>query len=332
MSKIADWSKIADDFREGLILGNGASIALHQPFAYQSLLEQARKNGFIERSVQDIFHHLQTEDFERVLWMLWHTSRVNMALKIKDTKTQKAYESLRSALVRTVTDIHPAYTMVSDGLSCVATFMTRFETVISLNYDLIVYWAMLLKKRLIKDCFHYGEFNSDWEHYRKPNGNASSSTLVFYPHGNLALATDLNGRERKLTADFPHLLETATSEWESGKYTPLFVSEGTSMQKVAAIGRSHYLKTVYDTVLPRLGKRVAILGWSLSKSDTHILRAICRGKLAEVAVSVLTSNPNFEDKCAEIRRKIRDASNSRVKVVFFDANSQGCWLKCLTPP
>ena len=332
MPKIASWSEIADDFREGLILGNGASIALHEEFAYQSLLEQAKRRQFITPNIEHIFDHLHTKDFERVLRMLWHTSRINKALRIEDSKTQKAYKSLRNALVRTVKDIHPLYTKVSDGLSSMATFMKRFEIVISLNYDFLVYWAMLLEnarhQNRFKDCFNYGEFNSDWEKYRKPFGSAGRSTLMFYPHGNLALATDQDGRETKLTGSaFSNLLETVTSEWRSGKYTPLFVSEGTSGQKVSTISRSHYLKTVHDLVLPKLGKRVAIFGWSFSESDKHILRAICGDELKKVAVSVLTSKPNFEDKCAEIRRKIRDASNGRsVKVVFFDANSQRCWL------
>lgn len=330
MPKIEDWSKIADDFTEGLVLGNGASIALYQRFAYQSLLEEARSRQFIEQDVQSIFDHFHTKDFEHVLRMLWHTSRINRALKIEDAKTQKAYKSLRTALVRTVHDVHPDHADISNHLRQIAKFMERFKTVVSLNYDLLVYWTMLygnnLHKNQFKDCFIHREFDSNWERYRKPYGNATHSTLVFYPHGNLALATDLNGRETKLTASSSDLLKTVTSEWESKKYTPLFVSEGTSRQKVATINRSHYLKTVHDSVLPTLGKRVAIFGWSLGTNDEHILGAICRGNLKDVAVSVLTSKPKYKAKCSEIKRKIANASKGKkVNVVFYDANSQECW-------
>lgn len=333
MLKIADWSEIAEDFREGLILGNGASMALHQGFAYQSLLEEARRRKFISQNVEGIFNHLRTKDFERVLRMLWHTSRINKALRIKDTKTRKAHESLRTALVKTVTAIHPAHSMVCDQLPQIAKFMKRFKIVLSLNYDLLVYWTMQWEnerhQNRFKDCFIHGEFDSDWKDYCEPYGSAHRSTLVFYPHGNLALATDLNGREKKLTANaFSSLLETVSLKWDSGKYSPLIVSEGTSKQKISAISRSPYLKTIHDSVLPTLGKQIAIFGWSLSDSDKHILRAICRGNLAEIAVSVLTSKPKLEQKCAEIERKIQDASNGHaVKVVFFDANSRGCWLE-----
>jgi len=330
--KVVDWVDISEDFREGLILGNGASIALHQGFAYRSLLEEARKSQFISENVENVFDHLSTTDFERVLRMLWHTSRINKALRIKDKKTTEAYESIRAALVQTVTTIHPVHTKIRANLPHIAKFMKRFKTVVSLNYDLLVYWTMLWAnerhRNRFKDCFDHGEFDSDWQDYREPYGTATRSTLVFYPHGNLALATDLDGNESKLSASIAsNLLSTIESKWNSGEHAPLFVSEGTSKQKVAAIRRSHYLKTVYDSVLPELGKRVAILGWSLSPGDKHILKAIACGKLEEVAVSVRTSEPRLEEKCTEIQKKIQEAATRRtVKVIFFDANSEGCWM------
>ena len=332
MPNVVDWLDISEDFREGLILGNGASIALHQGFAYRSLLEEARKRQFISESVENVFNHLGTTDFERVLRMLWHTSQINKALRIKDKKTAEAYESIRTALVQTVTTIHPVHTKISAALPQIAKFMKRFNTVVSLNYDLLVYWTMLWTnerhQNRFKDCFIHGKFDSDWEDYCQPYGTATRSTLVFYPHGNLALATDLDGNESKLSARVAsNLLSTIESEWKSGEHAPLFVSEGTSKQKVAAIHRSHYLKTVYDSVLPKLGRRVAVLGWSFSQSDKHILKAIACSKLAEVAVSIRTSKPRLEEKCTEIQKKIQDASTRRtVKVIFFDANSEGCWL------
>jgi hypothetical protein len=332
MPAILKWSEIKDDFHEGLVLGNGASIALDKRFAYQSLLKHAKRNKLIKNNEQAIFDHLHTKDFERVLRMLWHTNRINKALKVKDTKTRQAYGRVRSALVDTVTAIHPDYSKVCERLVAAVNFLKRFETVASLNYDLLVYWAIILgnkrHRNRLKDCFVHGHFHSDWETLREPYGSARRSTLIFYPHGNLALATDIEGRETKQAATtFSTLLRTIISEWKSESQTPLFVSEGTSRQKLAAISRSHYLKTVYDSVLPKLGKRVAVFGWSMDKSDKHILEAICRGDLNDVAVSVFTSVANLRDKCAHIERKIRDASSKHnVRVVFFDAESRGCWV------
>ncbi|MGQ0554570.1 MAG: DUF4917 family protein [Nitrospiraceae bacterium] len=331
MLRILEWSQIADKFSEALILGNGASIALHGGFKYESLLEEAREE-FISQEVEDVFDHLDTEDFERVLRMLWHTSKINEALQINEEKTRKAYKSLRTALVKTVTKIHPVHSDVSNQLIRVAEFMKQFKIVLSLNYDLLVYWAMLLEneqqKNRIKDCFNDGEFVSDWQKYLKPYRGSDGSTLVFYPHGNLALTTDINGGETKLTATtFLSLLETVTMSWKSGKYSPLFVSEGTSKQKVSAINRSPYLKTIHDSVLPNLGRRIAIFGWSMGDRDKHILKAICRSNVAEIAVSVVTSEPKLNERCLKIKSKIQEYANGRsIRVVFFDATIQGCWL------
>jgi hypothetical protein len=334
MNNIEDWSNIADDFKEGLVLGNGASIAFYQGFAYRSLLEEARRNQAIKQEVQSIFDHLHTENFERVLRMLWHTTRINRALNITDKKTRKAYASVRTALVQAVTTIHPTHTAIRNRLPLAAKFMKRFKMIVSLNYDFLVYWTMMQGNKdrghRLKDCFtKNGEFDSNWRRYLEPHGKNSRSTLVFYPHGNLALASDLNGREIKQTASSSNLLTTVTSNWKFKKYTPLFVSEGTSKQKVATISRSDYLWTVHDSILPELGKRVAIFGWSLSSEDTHILRALCRGDLTDLAVSVSKCTPKvkLQAKCDEIKRRIEDASKGKkVKVVFYKANSPGCWV------
>lgn len=83
----------------------------------------------ISQQVEGIFDHLRTKDFERVLRMLWHASRINKALRINETKTMRVYESLRTALVKTVTRIHSVHSDVSDQLLQIAKFMKRFEKV-----------------------------------------------------------------------------------------------------------------------------------------------------------------------------------------------------------
>jgi hypothetical protein len=49
-------------------------------------------------------------------------------------------------------------------------FLRRFSTVVSLNYDLIVYWAILVSNNKLgtwfKDCFVNGQFDHDWERFR----------------------------------------------------------------------------------------------------------------------------------------------------------------------
>ena len=108
-----------------------------------------------------------------------------------------------------------------------------------------------------------------------PQPPARGATLVFYPHGNLFLATDIYNNEVKLSrSEVDYLLDTVLSKWEEKDYIPLFVSEGTTSQKFSAITRSSYLNSVYDSVLTKLNDSLVIYGWSASEQDEHILNAI----------------------------------------------------------
>jgi hypothetical protein len=232
MTKIYQWSDLESDFTNGIILGNGASLSVSATFSYSSLYNWASKKKAPHGECSEGFKHLNTQDFELVLRILWHASHVNQALRVKERVTDKVYKKVRSALVKAVRDTHVKYDDAKPFLCRIGEFLKKFSTVVSLNYDLIVYWAMLASNRehgqWFKDCFVKGKFNNDWKTFRAPY-KADGSTLVFYPHGNLALVSDLNGRETKIQADnFSTLLATVVEKWESGEYSPVFVSEGTS--------------------------------------------------------------------------------------------------------
>lgn len=332
MTIIYDWSQIKDDYGEGLILGNGASMAFDERFSYPSLYAHAQGEQLIEQEVQAIFDSLNTTDFELILRLLWHAQVVNEALNVEDSKTQVAYANLRNALISTVRSVHASYDTVKNQLPQAADFMARFKTVLSLNYDLLIYWALLVgnqdRPNHFKDCFINCKFKHDWKPLRQPWGPAREATLVFYPHGSLAIASDIQGVEEKISVQsFNTLLETVIQKWEDGHKAPIFVSEGTSNQKVCSIQRSSYLNTVYQEVLPDLGNSVVIFGWSMSDQDDHILKAICRGNSSKFAVSTRRNSHDGEETRARTIRKLRDhLGENHFELQFFDANSSGCWV------
>lgn len=326
------WAAIENDFDHGLILGNGASIAFDQRFAYHSLKDSAQDLELISADVQRVFEHLETADFELVLRMLWHASKINQALEVADVRTTQAYESVRDALIEVVRAIHVSHEEVHDRLAAAATFMSRFSTVISLSYDVLVYWAILAGNEdapnRFKDCFVNGEFQQDWQRFRKPYGVNRRATLVVYPHGNLALAADLPGGEFKIrTAPGAGLLDTVFDRWRAGETTPVFVSEGTSEQKRAAIRRSPYLSTVYEEVLPDLGESVVVFGWSVSENDDHLLDQVCRGAVHRFAVAVDPEEADLGEFEAMVHRKLEERlGRNRFELMFFDRSSGGCWI------
>ncbi|HKO59348.1 MAG TPA: DUF4917 family protein [Thermoanaerobaculia bacterium] len=335
---IYDWSQIADIFQEGLVLGNGASIAIDTCFTYNELLTAARVEGLITSELELVFHYLGTMDFELVLTMLWHAHHVNAALQITDSVTTKAYESLRAALIEIVRRHHVAYEVAEPHLPAIHAFLKRFKTVACLNYDLIPYWAIMLGNQQygtwFKDAFLNGVFHENWRRFRAAY-NASGATLVFYPHGNLALVSDLDGTEQKISLTervgpallwIGGLLHEIVKQWKLGIVRPLFVAEGLSSQKVAAISRSPYLRTVYDQILPELGDAVAVYGWAASDNDVHIAKQIVRGT-SKLAFSVHRGlgDEGAQAYCLDVYTQMKKL-RWNIEIWFYWADSPGVWL------
>lgn len=331
MPDIYQWSEIKDQFSGGaLLLGNGASMAIHPGFGYASLRTAAEYNGHITPEVAAIFQAFATNDFERVLRRLWEATLVNKALRIEPGLVEQAYQQVRQALIATVRDVHISHEDARQHFEPMFQFMKGFDTVFSLNYDLLVYWAMMASRAELgvwfKDCFQQGGMlREDWETLRTPY-RANGSTLVFYPHGSLLTARRDNYTEGKLTLPPDgggRLLTRILELWEEGAAVPLFVTEGTSDHKKKSIASSNYLSRVFREALPSLGESLVIYGWAIAQQDEHILAQLRRPgtSLRQVAVSVYGG-------CQASAQQMQDAlmTVGVEEVMFFDAESPGCWI------
>jgi len=175
-------------------------------------------------------------------------------------------------------------------------------------------------------------------YYRK------ESILVFYPHGNLAIATNLNGETVKIerveksiqigkSALFArlskNLLQSIQDAWVSERCFSLFVSEGDNVQKLRAIQRNGYLNAVYESALPEKSRTLVIYGWSMSENDNHILSKLVSGQPKKIAVSIYKTE-DWEDKAFEMRKRLLNTYKQKFmnppdEIVFYDSTSEGCW-------
>lgn len=335
--RIYEWAEIEEKFTDKLLLGNGASRAVWDRFEYLSLYEEAKRVERIGPRLAKLFLNLGTNDFEYVLRLLSQTRRVNQILQIKDKDTSILYKKLKKALIDTIHEIHPKHEQVKSQLLVIAEFMKRFDTVLSLNYDLLVYWAMMEGNGKYGNWFKDGfieeaRFDNDYGPLREPY-KAEGATLVFYPHGNLILATTFRGDEIKLSrADERLLLDKILEIWQEQDHIPLFVSEGETKEKLQAIRRSNYLKTVYDCEVETENDSLVIYGWSFGEQDEHILRGIIRGVVDKIAISAHTTSGNVESFCNTVEYKIAKmrltlSKKEKCKIYFFDSESDGVWNK-----
>jgi hypothetical protein len=324
---IHDWDDISNNYRGTLLLGNGASRAVDARFGYESLVEYAFNHGLLTEDIQSLFRFFQTEDFELILRLVWQASNVNQSLNIPDERTHDAYVRVRDSLIQAVRNIHPEYQEVSDQIPTIYNFIKRFATAISLNYDLVLYWAVMYGQDIhdrcsLKDCFVDGVFYEDWRRLRQPIWGNTSTTLAFYPHGSLVLARNLVESEFKVEGNGSGLLESILGAWQTEQCVPLFVSEGTAQQKISSIQSSSYLNTVYREVLTSLSPDLVIYGWGLWEQDLYILSRMSASGINRVAVSVYNNDQAYCNRAHEI---IRQTLGPAVDVEFFHSNSQGCW-------
>mgnify|MGYP001069915983 CR=1 FL=1 len=330
---IDKWETIKDEDWSSLLLGNGTSIAIHQGFGYKTLHGVAARGGLLPNAAP-IFKRLGTTDFERVLLACWYAEEVNVALKNRSADITAAYAEVREALIKTVCSVHPEHSKVEQDLEQIGKFASDFSTVVSLNYDLTLYWAMQIfnskKTNWFKDAFILnGKFETNWEYLRRPYQSTIGATLVFYPHGSLSIVRDYFSDEKKISETNSvedTLLAAITDEWLTGRGVPVFVSEGISVQKVAAIRRSPYLMNVYEKVLSDVGNSLVVYGWSFGDQDQHVLSAIKRKPPALMAVSVYTGQSQADQQafCHNLSGTISGfMPNTSVK--FFDSHSAGCW-------
>ncbi|MGV8892284.1 MAG: DUF4917 family protein [Burkholderiaceae bacterium] len=329
---VMQWAQIAAHYHRGtILLGNGASIAASPTFAYGSLLTHAQQGGFLADDVNRLFEFFGTSDFELILRLVWQASNVNRSLLIPDNRTHQAYLNVRDCLIQAVRNVHPGYELVSGQLPSMYQFLKSFDTVLSLNYDLLVYWTMtyglnVQDGHMFKDCFRNGAFDDAWWRFRELY-REQTNTLVFYPHGSLALCRNAVEQEFKIHNAEAGLLEVILQEWRSERVVPLFVSEGTMQQKVSSIQNSYYLSTVYREVLTSQRVTLTLYGWGLGEHDRHLLKRMRGTGIQRVAVSVFRGDQIY---CNYAYQVIQDDLGP-VYVDFFDSESPGCWIHAMPP-
>lgn len=332
--QIKQWNDIKDDYSKGsLIIGNGASMALHSKFGFSSLKEEAEKLELFNHDISKLFNEFETSDFELILRLVWHAKLINEKLQIEDKKTNEAYENIKNALIQVVREVHCSRDHIADQLPQLYEFTKCFSTIVSLNYDLLLYWIRMYGNDLkinndghiFKDCFIGGVFNHDWEKFQKPYRSEKAITLTFYQHGSLAIFRDIFDTEKKLKAlEDSKLLDTITQHWTDDKI-PLFVAEGTGEKKKESIKTSPYLSTVFYEVLPSLIKdktNLVIYGWGMGKQESHLVDQIFKHKLSgKIAISTYSKD---QSECHRIYTEINKLA-PQVEVEFFDSQSSGCW-------
>jgi hypothetical protein len=335
--------KIIDGCRnKHLLLGNGFSIALRPDiFSYGSLFENADFSSAPQ--IKSLFDALGTQDFETAIRHLKDAATVLSIYKPELRELLQSLEKdadlIKDALVSAVAKRHPdrPYDITNEQYAACRAFLQRFSHIFTLNYDVLLYWA------LMQDEVDEIDLRPD-DGFRHPEGDPdlpyvswqeAQSSTIYYLHGALHLFD--NGTEiikytwSKTDKAIVDQIRDALNE---NKY-PLFVAEGTTESKAERILHNAYLHKAlrsFESCCGPTNNAIVIFGHSLATNDQHILRRISAGGVANILIGLYgdaSSESNksvmaMADQLIALRTKLR-GDRYPLKVTFYNAQTAKVW-------
>ena len=318
--------------RRHLLLGNGFSIAANPRFLYDSLLEEAFDD---ERSrPREIFGRIGTTDFETVLNKLDSAGEVLACYPGADTIIADITADrglIANQLIAALTAIHPATAAVLTDhqyVSCGAFLneMRRAQQpglnglIFTTNYDLLLYWTTMRNYAALqtRDGFG-GQGQLQW--------SSDEQQSVFHLHGALHMFVRADGTIGKHRYDTP-LIDQISSLIRRDSF-PLFVSEGSSNQKLERINENLYLRDALDRFESSLNLDSTVLYvFGSSFNDDHIADLIVSGTVERVYVSALdveSSRLSMRALEAQWIERRRQADLPTIEVIIFPAAEVAVW-------
>lgn len=323
--------------KKRILLGNGFSIALRPDiFSYSSLFENA---DFSEAShIPSLFEAIGSKDFEAIIRLLVDMTKILQAYgDVPSTFINQVAEdanTIKNALANAIAKNHPdrPYSITEEQYVACRLFLSNFEYIYSLNYDVLLYWALMhsdVDKLDIRpdDGFRHPEGNEDAPYVSWQEANKST---VHFLHGALHLF-DAGHEITKYTwskTDLP-IVDQIRSALDEEKY-PLFVAEGHSEAKLAKILHNAYLHKALRS-FSSIGGSLFIFGHSFDENDNHILGRIPYGRIQNLYVGlygdtqnssnvkIIERSKSFVAQRAEIPRK------TDLNLHFFDASTARVW-------
>ena len=340
MLDFQDALKVTDKGRRHLLLGNGFSRACRNDlFAYDALFERAK--GHLSPTAMNAFNALSTTDFERVMRALKQAEVLVKTYAPDDNDLADLLnndaESLRRVLANVIASNHPERMseIPDERFRSCRDFLRHFKNTYTLNYDVLLYWALMnddVDELLLQCDDGFRQPGEDPMDYVVWDFNDAGQQNIFYMHGALHIF-DAGSEVQKYTwcNTGIALVDQILEALESDRY-PIYVSEGTSQSKLERIMHSGYLIRGYRS-LSQISGSLFIFGHSLQANDEHVLKCIEESRVDKVLVSIF-GDPNSEDNQRIISRaeslstgRINSKRNNppKLSVMFYDASSAKVW-------
>ena len=307
-----------------LLTGNGFSVQARLPFAPPLVNHTALTYplGPRARSLLSGVSSIAPED------ALAYVTGFPAPHPINDDLTSE-YNLLRDALTRALLEVHPEQpgAVSRRRLAAGARLFREFDSVFTVNYDLLSYWVMLQKGASSRFTDKFVEIHPDSSSEQtRLHFHANSwpeRHPLWFVHGALHLYVSANATAKLRYIDANKtLMEQSIDLYESGR-GPLLVLEGSSDRKLSQIAGSTYLQRAFNE-LGSVSGALFTYGFGFSWQDMHITDQLLRSSILNELWIGLHGDPSSEHNQAIKFRIDRCKSNiarNHISIRYFRSES-----------
>jgi len=323
--------------KKHILLGNGFSIALRPDiFSYASLFGNADFSN--APHIPQLFEAYGSKDFEAIIRLLVDMAKILSAYNGVSaefiSQIQNDADTIKTLLANAIAKNHPdrPYSIDDTQYAACRIFLSNFDHIYSLNYDVLLYWALMhsdVDELDIRsdDGFRHPEGNEEAPYVSWQEANKST---VYFLHGALHLF-DAGHEITKYTwskTDLP-IVDQIRSALDEEKY-PLFVAEGHSEDKLKKIMHNAYLHKALRS-FSNIGGNLFVFGHSFDENDNHILNKIPYSSIQNLFVGLYGAVDESSNKKIIERAKTFVTQRSQIpykralKLYFFDVSTANVW-------
>ncbi|GGK56124.1 DUF4917 family protein [Amphritea balenae] len=302
-----------------LLIGNGLSISISKKFSYTSLRE--RVSGGLSPAVERLFKQFDTDDFEHLLTKIKDARDVIEAITDGQViVSQSISDEIKSKLIEAIGGMNPRGPR-DDGLDPQAlnSALKKYSNVFTTNYDIYLYWG-----RKGKDGFNINDFffKGDFDLNRADPNNGDS---IFFLHGALFVFDEGNKVVKIGKGEFITLDDAIKDRIVNKNSLPLFISEGSSQEKLSSIKKNEYLSFCYQNLRGMSGD-LDIYGHGLSPDvDGHIVDAIKASKIDDITYYQYNLDQMNTGEVAHLQATLNTRLGRIIKLVDSSKHELSNW-------
>lgn len=331
---ILDFNEVLESENEkNIILGNGFGIAYDHAFG-ESNFSWNTLSELCEIDTESPLYALIKDsnfDFELAHQKLNGACEVLAKYRDNDSLIEKYFgeiQSLREQLIIAVTKSHPASFAtleesrkdeVKKSVTNCRNFISKFDNVFSLNYDLLLYWVRCYEGDYL-GVDSFSNINGDLLFSETDDAN------IFFPHGALFLTRHGISAEKTRNNNFCPILERTINKIRFGTF-PMCISEGTGAQKKKAISNNEYLSFCYNMIM-RSGGTFFTFGCSfMDGKDDHIIEAMLRSPAERIVVGEYNPTEETYHRLSHAFASVQNKQGARTpkKVQIADTSNVCVW-------